>query len=203
VDARRRRARREDGAARAPVDARAGLVLRALIAAATVVAGLVLVTSAMADLSREERFALLYEGQPLIVNSKAGESIVRGRNLVPGERVRGQVRIKNKGRGAGILYVRLRRPIDTPGPWGGLLSQNLVLTIRRIDRGGSLHTVWKGHLGAMGKVKLAVLRPGAVRRYRFIVQFRVRLPARGYFVANRFARSRFTTAFVWQLVPVE
>lgn len=182
---------------------RAGLVLRALIAAATVVAGLVLVTSAMADLSREERFALLYDGQPLIVNSKAGDAIVKGRNLAPGQRVRGQVRIKNKGQGAGVLYVRLRRPIDQPGPWGGELSQNLLLTIRRIDRGGSLHTVWKGHLGAMGKVKLAVLRPGAVRRYRFVVQFRVRPPARGYFVANRFQLSRFTTAFVWQLVPVE
>jgi len=185
------------------VGSKTGLVLRALIAAATTVVALALVTTALADLSRVDKFALLYEGQPLIVNSKAGESIVRGRDLVPGQKVRGQVRIKNKGTGAGVLYVRLRRPIDTPGPWGGELSQKLVLTIRRIDRGGSLHTVWRGHLSAMGKVRLAVLRPGAVRRYRFIVSFQMRPPARGHAVANQYQLSRFRTAFRWQLVPVE
>ncbi len=101
-----------------------------------------------------------------------------------------------------MLYVRPRNAVDTPGFWGGELSQKLVLTIRRIDRSGSLHTVWKGHLSAMGKVRLAVLRPGAVRRYRFVVRFQMRPPARGYVVANRFQRSRFTTDFVWQLVPL-
>ncbi len=185
------------------IGSRTGLVLRALIAAATIVVALALATTAMADLSREDRFALLYEGQPLIVNSKAGEYIVRGKNLAPGQKVRGQVRIKNKGKGAGVLYVRLRRPVDTPGPWRGELSQKLVLTIRRIDGNGSLHTVWKGHLAAMGRVRLAVLRPGAVRRYRFIVSFQMRPPARGYAVANQYQLSRFRTAFRWQLVPVE
>jgi hypothetical protein len=182
---------------------RLGVAVRAAIAAATIVSALFLATNAMADLSSLERLAELFEGQPIIVNSKAGEYIVRGENLVPGQKVRGEVRIKNKGKGVGVLYVRPRRGLDTPGPWGGELSQKLVLTIRRIDRNGGLHTVWKGHLAAMGRVRLAVLRPGAVRRYRFVVRFQIRPPARGYVVANQYQLSRFKTAFVWQLVPIE
>jgi hypothetical protein len=177
--------------------------LRAAVAAATLAAAMVLTSTALADLTSLERLAELFEGQPIIVNSKAGEYIVRGENLVPGQKVRGQVRIKNKGRGVGILYVRPRRAVDTPGPWGGELSQKLVLTIRRINRDGSLHTVWRGHLATMGRVRLAVLRPGAVRRYRFVVAFQMRPPARGYVVANSYQLSRFKTAFVWQLVPIE
>ena len=177
--------------------------LTALLAAAMLVAGLALTSTALADLTSLERLAELFGGQPLLVNSKAGEYIVRGKNLVPGQIVRGRVRIKNKGKGVGVLYVRPRRPLDTPGPWGGELSQKLVLTIRRIDRSGNAHTVWKGHLSAMGKVRLAVLRPGAVRRYLFVVAFQMRPPARGYAVANRYQLSRFKTAFVWQLVPIE
>jgi len=182
---------------------RLGTVVRAAIAAATIVSALVLVTSAMADLASLERLARLFEGQPIIVNSKAGEYIVRGKNLVPGQKVRGQVRIKNKGKGVGILYVRPRRPVDIPGPRGGELSQKLVLTIRRIDRNGNAHTVWRGHLATMGRVRLAVLKPGAVRRYRFVVSFQMRPPARGYAVANQYQLSRFRTAFRWQLVPIE
>jgi hypothetical protein len=177
--------------------------LRGAVAAATLAAALALTSTALADLTSLERLAELFEGQPIIVNSKAGEYIVRGKNLVPGQKVRGEVRIKNKGKGVGILYVRPRRRLDTPGPWGGELSQKLVLTIRRIDRNGGLHTVWKGHLAAMGRVRLAVLRPGAVRRYRFVVRFQIRPPARGYAVANQYQLSRFKTAFVWQLVPIE
>ena len=177
--------------------------LTALLAVAMLVTGLALTSTALADLTSLERLAELFEGQPLIVNSKAGEYIVRGKNLVPGQKVRGQVRIKNEGKGMGVLYVRPRRLVDTPGPWGGELSQKLVLTIRRIDRRGNAHTVWRGHLAAMGKVRLAVLKPGAVRRYRFVVSFQLRPPARGYVVANSYQLSRFRTAFVWQLVPIE
>ena len=177
--------------------------LRAALAAATLAAALVLTSTAFADLTSLERLAELFEGQPIIVNSRAGEYIVRGKNLVPGQKVRGQVRIKNKGSGVGILYVRPKRPVDTPGPWGGELSQKLVLTIRRIDASGKLHTVWQGHLAAMGKVRLAVLKPGAVRRYRFVVRFQMRPPARSYAVANSYQLSRFKTAFFWQLVPIE
>ena len=176
--------------------------LRVAVAAATLAAALVLTSTALADLTSLERLAELFKGQPIIVNSKAGEYIVRGKNLVPGQKVRGEVRIKNKGKGVGVLYVRPRRPLDTPGPWGGELSQKLVLTIRRIDRNGGLHTVWKGHLAAMGKVRLAVLKPGAVRRYRFVVSLQMRPPGRGYAVANSYQLSRFKTAFAWQLVPL-
>lgn len=182
---------------------RLSAVVRAAIAAATIVSALVLVTSAMADLGSLERLAQLFEGQPIIVNSRAGEYIVRGRNLAPGQKVRGEVRVRNRGKGVGILYVRPRRPVDVPGPWGGELSQKLVLTIRRVDRNGDAHTVWRGHLAAMGRVRLGVMKPGAVRRYRFVVSFQMRPPARGYVVADQYQLSRFRTAFRWQLVPIE
>jgi len=179
------------------------VILRAMVAAATLAGALVLVTTALADLTAaEEDLARLFAGQPIIANSDAGDYIVRGKDLVPGQAVRGQVRIKNTGKGVGVLYVRPRASLDTPGPYHGELSQKLVLTIRRLDRDDRPHTVWKGHLGAMGKVRLDVLKPGAVRRYRFVVRFQTRPPARAYSNDNRFRGSRFTTNFVWTLVPL-
>ncbi len=183
--------------------AKVSLALRAMVVAAILICALMLVTTALAGLTAaEQELAELFSGQPIIVNSDAGDFILRGRNLVPGQKVRGQVRVKNRGKGVGVLYARLRNPRDTPGRYHGELSQTLVLTIRRVNRNGSLHTVWKGHLGTMGRVRLGVLKPGTVRRYRFVVRFRVRTPARGYRSANLYQGSRFSTDFVWTLVPL-
>jgi hypothetical protein len=193
---------RED-AVRGMKGANVSLVLRAMVVAATVVGGLLLVTTAMADLTAaEEDLTRLFAEQPIIVDGKAGRPILRGRNLVPGQKVRGQLRIWNRGKVAGVLYVRPRGSLDTPGPYRGELSQKLVLKIRRVNRNGHLHTVWKGHLATMGKVRLAVLQPGKVRRYRFVVRFQVRPPARSNLSADHYQGSRFTTDFVWTLVPL-
>lgn len=159
-------------------------------------------SQALADLGAVRDVAKTFSDAPTVKNGRAGSWIVRGDHMVPGQRVRGRVRIKNGGRRTGVLYVRPRRALDTPGPGGAPLSTRLLLAIRRIDRRGGLHTVWKGYLSEMGKVRVGVLRPGAVRRYRFVVLFRVRPPARGSFRDNAFQDSRFATDFVWQLVPL-
>lgn len=177
--------------------------LRLIAVAATLAASLALVGTALADLGAVKQLPRTFAGDPVLTNSRGGRFIVRGDRMVPGQKVRGQVRIANRGARTGVLYVRLRRPNDTPGAGGAALSSRLLLAIRRVDRRGHLHTVWKGYLGSMGRVRVAVLRPGAVRRYRFVVRFRVHRPARGVFTDNDFQGSRFTTDFAWQLVAVK
>lgn len=176
--------------------------LRLLLAAATLAGSLVLVGTALADLGALKDLPRQFAEGPVIVNSKAGRFIVRGERMVPGDKVRGQVRIANKGTRPGVLYVRPRGALDRPGPWRAPLSSRLLLAIRRVDRHGGLHTVWRGYLQGMGRVRVGVLKPGAARRYRFVVLFRVRPPARGVYRGNAFQRSSFETDFVWQLVAV-
>ncbi len=176
--------------------------LRLVTAVATLAASLVMVGTALADLGAVEELPRLFTDRPVLANSKAGRFVVCGERMVPGQKVRGQVRIANKGTRTGVLYVRPRGALDRPGPGRAPLSSRLILAIRRIDRRGGLHTVWRGFLGDMGRVRVGVLRPGAVRRYRFVVQFRVRPPARGVYLDNAFRQSSFTTDFVWQLVAV-
>jgi hypothetical protein len=185
----------------APRGGRAGG--RALVFALALLAGGALfVSAALADLGAVKQLPQTFADQPVLTNSRAGRFIVRADGMVPGQRARGQVRVANRGKQTGVLYVRLRRPKDTAGIGGAELSAKLLLAIRRVDHNGNLRTVWKGYLGAMDRVRVAVLRPGAVRRYRFVVRFRVHPPARGYFSDNDFQGSRFSTDFVWELVPV-
>lgn len=171
------------------------------LCAAMLGASLVLVATALADLQPVKDLPKMFADKPVLANSRAGRFIVRGEDMVPGDKVRGQVRITNKGTLTSVLYVRPRNALDEPGPRRGPLSTKLLLAIRRIDRRRKAHTIWKGYLESMGKVRVGVLKPGAVRRYRFVVTFRVRPPARGYFTDDHFQGSRFTTDFVWQFVP--
>jgi hypothetical protein len=177
--------------------------LRLSLVAGALAASLILVATALAGLGAVKELSQTFADKPVLVNSRAGRFIVRGDHLVPGQKVRGQVRVANKGKQRGVLYVRLRRPRDEAGLRGADLSAKLLLAIRRVDRRGHLHTVWKGYLGAMDPVRVAVLRPGAVRRYRFVVRFRIHPPARGFFSDNDYQGSRFTTDFVWELVALK
>lgn len=179
-----------------------GRTLRLVVVAAALAASLILVTTALAGLGEVKELSETFADKPRLTNSRSGRFIVRGDHLLPGQKVRGQVRIANKGKQRGVLYVRLRRPLDEPGLRGAELSGKLLLAIRRVDRRGRLHTVWKGYLGAIDRVRVAVLRPGAVRRYRFVVRFRVHPPARWFFSDNDYQGSRFTTNFVWELVDL-
>jgi hypothetical protein len=173
-----------------------------VFAAVLLVAGTLLVSTALADLHAVRDLSKTFASKPVLVNSRAGRFVVRGVHMMPGQTVRGRVRIRNKGTKAGVLYVRPRRQLDTPGFSGGELSGKLLLTIKRVGRNGRLRTVWRGYLSGMGKVRLGLLQPGSVRRYRFIVYYNPGLPARGVLDAEHFEGSRFTTDFVWTLVSV-
>jgi len=177
--------------------------LRVGLVAVILAASLALVATALADLGAVTQLPKTFADKPVLTNSRAGRFIVRAERMVPGQKARGQVRVANKGTETGVLYVRLSRSRDVRGVGRAKLSAKLLLAIRRVDRHGNLRTVWKGYLGAMDRVRVGVLRPGAVRRYRFVVRFRVHPPALGCFSDNDFQGSRFTTDFVWELVSVK
>lgn len=173
-----------------------------LFVAVLLIAGAILVSTALAGLGAVRDLPKAFAGEPVLKNTKEGRFVVRADRMVPGQRAFGEVRVRNEGTRAGVLSVRPWRAEDTPGIGGGELSAKLLLMIRRVDRRGGLHTVWKGHLGAMGRVRVGVLRPGAVRQYRFVVRFLVRPPARGALDDDAFQGSRFTTDFVWELAEL-
>lgn len=175
--------------------------LRLVVVAATLAASLALVATALADLGAVRDLPKRFADKPAISNSRSGRFIVRAERMTPGKTVRGQVRIVNKGGRAGVLYVSPRNQYDKPGPYGALLSTKLYLRIRQMGRHGA-RTVWRGYLSGMERVRLGVLSPGAVRDYRFVVTFRMHPPARQALTDNDFQRSRFTTDFVWRIVPL-
>jgi hypothetical protein len=174
---------------------------RLIVVAAILAASLVLVASALADLGAVRGLPRMFADKPAISNSRSGTFIVRADRMTPGKSVRGSVRIVNKGGAAGVLYVSPRNQLDKPGPYGAELSTKLYLTIRVVGRHGTT-TLWRGYLSGMGKVRLGVLRRGVARTYRFIVTFRMHPPARQVLTDNDFQKSRFTTDFVWKIVPL-
>jgi len=165
-------------------------------------AGVVLVSTALAGIGAVKQVAKQFAPRKLVlVSSRVGRPIVTAERMVPGDRTRGFVKVKNKGTASGVLYVRRRRSANTLGLGDGRLSDKLFLTIYRVGRHKGPGRLWRGYLGSMGRVRIGVLKPGEVRRYRFVVQFRTRPPLRGAQVDNLYMGSRYTTDFVIRLVP--
>jgi len=163
-------------------------------------AGAVLVSTALAEMGAIQRVAATFKGHDVVlVTNRTNMPIVTAERMMPGETVRGSIKVGNFGDHAGILWVKPRRQADTVGIFGGRLSQRLMLRIVRLSRPRG--TVWRGYVRELGRVKLGLLRPGEVRRFRFIVQFRVRPPARSRLSESLFMRSTYKTDWVFQLTP--
>jgi Ca2+-binding RTX toxin-like protein len=107
-------------------------------------------------------------GAVTAANSRAGAAILTARNLVPGGSSTGTLTIHNTGDQLAALTLTASRPVDVPGPGGGLLSSAIQLYVTDIT-GGSDAGVYTGALGSMRQVQLVNLRPGEARAYRFSI----------------------------------
>jgi hypothetical protein len=102
-------------------------------------------------------------GALLISNSRAGQAVLSTPPMAPGQTVAGAVRIGNAGRLAGRFSVGVTGVHDTPGPYGGLLSDRLQLAL--VDVTGAPVTVYAGTAAGFSGVDLGTFGAGAQRDY--------------------------------------
>jgi hypothetical protein len=142
-------------------------------------------------------------GRLELKNSKQGRPIVTAPNISPGDVVRGRVGLRNVG-GRGRLALARRRLAETPGPYGGLLSETLALRVMRVPPKSAparrmKRTVWEGALADMREIQLRAWKPDTRRVYKFRVAFpdqgRPSSPSSG---DNAYQGSRAEVAFVWR-----
>lgn len=179
---------------------RARILVAALLVAVALV-GVVLVSSALAEIAAVKRVAASFSGNDLVlVTNRTNKPIVTADRMLPYQKVRGTVRLANRGRDPGVLWVKPRRQSDIESIYGGRLSKRLILRIVRLTypRG----TVWQGYVRSLGRgVKLGILKPGQVARYRFVVQFRPRPPLRVPQGASFYMKGTYKTDWVFTLRP--
>jgi Ca2+-binding RTX toxin-like protein len=101
-------------------------------------------------------------------NSRENQAIFSTAAMAPGESTTGTVTIGNTGTLSGALTLAAREPSDSPGTYGGVLSDVLDLQIGDITSGGS-EEIYSGKLSGMPDQLLGTMQGGAARTYRFTV----------------------------------
>jgi hypothetical protein len=101
------------------------------------------------------------EGAVTLAASGSSHAIITASGLFPGESVGGNIALANVGETRGRLTMLRTRMVDTPGPFGGRLSDALMLRVEELG-GGS----WTGPLSGPDMLDLGVMEPGEGRSYR-------------------------------------
>lgn len=105
-------------------------------------------------------------GAVQIANSREGEALFAAGAMRPGQAVSGSVRIANAGTSAGSFSVRLTGVQDTPGPYGGRLSDRVQLALVDETDAARPVTVYAGTAAGFGAIDLGTIEAGAQRGYR-------------------------------------
>lgn len=172
----------------------------AVLLVAVAIAGVVLVSSALADIGVIRRVAASFRGDDVVlITSRTNRPIIQAERMQPGDKVRGSIKVGNFGDDPAILWVKPRKQRDILSMYRVALSKRLMLRIVSLTR--PRRTVWRGYVRDLGRVRIGVLKPGQVRRYRFVVEFRVRPPVRSGLHENLFMRGTYKTDWVFQLTP--
>ncbi|HKG65217.1 MAG TPA: hypothetical protein VKB28_14185 [Solirubrobacteraceae bacterium] len=93
--------------------------------------------------------------------SGTGHAIITASGLRPGQSVSGLVALANVGESRGRLTLRRTGMADTPGRFGGRLSDVLLLRVEELG-GGS----WTGPLSGPDALDLGIMEPGEGRSYK-------------------------------------
>ena len=101
------------------------------------------------------------QGAVTLSASGGGHAIITASGLRPGQSVGGNVALANVGESRGRLTLLRTRMVDTPGRFGGRLSDALLLRVEEAG-GGS----WTGPLAGPDALDLGVMEPGEGRSYR-------------------------------------
>jgi spore coat-associated protein N len=143
--------------------------------------------------------ARLASGTLSLSNSLNGAAVLTAQNLKPGDSRTGQVTVTNTGTLDGAFSLAQTNLVDTPGPFGGRLSDGMQLSVEQISAGGStVSSVYSGVLSGLGSRQLGTLAGGEARIYRFTASF----PDGGHPPApgggdNAFQRSSLQADYVW------
>jgi hypothetical protein len=142
---------------------------------------------------------------PALGNSLEGRPILTMDGMKPGDRARNAVRISN--RGCEPLLLSLEAALrERPGPLGGLLSNGLHLSVRRVplepatpgpQPGRKMYSDW---ISGFQRLELGIIRPGAARRYRFAVRMPLLVGEDGE-SQNAFQGSRLDATVRWRVGP--
>lgn len=87
-------------------------------------------------------------GGVTLENSKNGSAVFNVGNLAPGGSGGGQVALSNTGTLAGDLKLTQADVVDTPGPFGGRLSEGTRLTVTDQSNGNAV--LYAGALSGLG-----------------------------------------------------
>jgi hypothetical protein len=139
-------------------------VTRARAVATGVLLALVAALAATAAPARErpaELGRMAAEGAVTLAAAGSSHAIITASNLRPGQSIAGNVALANVGESRGRLTLLRTRMVDTPGRFGGRLSDALLLRVEEI--GGGL---WAGPLAGPDALDLGVMEPGEGRSYR-------------------------------------
>jgi len=93
--------------------------------------------------------------------SGTGHAILTASGLRPGRSVSGLVALANVGESRGRLTLQRTGMVDTPGRFGGRLSDALLLRVEQLG-GGS----WTGPLSGPDALDLGIMEPGEGRSYK-------------------------------------
>jgi len=162
--------------------------LSVLVAAAVLAAALPLAFGSWARGAGVDPVQVFASG-PLIVADASGGARLSVSDIVPGESRSAIVRVSNEGAEAGAFSLSSSL-VDRPGPGGAPLSGALIL---RIEAAGSGSPLYSGPIGAMPRLRLGAIAPGAARAYRFTVTLPVA-------TGNEVAASRLGASFAWTAV---
>jgi hypothetical protein len=132
-------------------------------------------------------------GAVTIANSREAQALFSASAMRPGEDVSGRVTIGNSGDVAGAFGVRAAGVVDTPGPNGGLLSEQVELLLLDVSDVGNPETVFAGHPADFDGVDLGTFAPGEERDYLFSAK----LPRTGAH-DNLYQGAGLSLGFEWQ-----
>jgi hypothetical protein len=143
--------------------------------------------------------------QARLHNSLEGRPILTAEAMKPGDRTRNAVRISNGGCEPSLLTLEARLR-ERPGPLGGMLSNGLRVSVRRVPLkpdGPGPHPgtkVYSGWISGFQRLDLGIIRPGSARRYRFAVRMPLLVGEDGE-SQNAFQGSRLDATLRWRVGP--
>ncbi|MGH9032927.1 MAG: PASTA domain-containing protein, partial [Acidimicrobiia bacterium] len=165
-----------------------------------VVAVVAVVLAALSASSRlssaDVRLTAGADGSLTLSNSKEGSAILALDGMRPGDTVDGTLTIGNTGTVPGDLSLSTSNLVDTPGPGGGTLSDELDLVIADVTNAASPATVYTGTIAALMPSALGTLAPGASRTY----EFRVSFPDAGPGAEDAYQGSSLSVQFDWTAI---
>ena len=135
---------------------------RALATGLLLLVATVLVATAAPARERPAKLGrMASEGAVTLAAKGSSHAIITASGLLPGESVGGNIALANVGETRGRLTMLRTGLVDTPGPFGGRLSDALMLRVEEVG-GGS----WTGPLAGPDMLDLGVIEPGEARSYR-------------------------------------